>query len=75
MESGETFTDDEIEPSEHDYGLKICVQYFYLGSKVYHLLGLILDKDCISAKFCMQCIDLKLIRPIMICVCKNICCY
>ena len=31
MESGETFTDDEIEPCEHDFGLKICVQYFYLG--------------------------------------------
>ena len=79
MESGETFTDDEIEPSEHDYGLKICVQYFYLGSnrkKVYHFAwALILDKDCISAKFCMQCIYLKVIRPIMICVCKNIYCY
>ena len=39
MESGETFTDDEIEPSEHDYGLQICVKYFYLGSnrkKIYH---------------------------------------
>ena len=31
MESGETFTDDEVEPSEHDYYLKIWVQYFYLG--------------------------------------------
>ena len=79
MESDETFTDDEIEPSEHDHGLKICVQYFYLGSnrkKVYHFAwALILDKDCISAKFCMQCIYLKSIRPIMICVCKNIYCY
>ena len=32
MESGETFTDDKIKPFEHDYDLKICIQYFYLGS-------------------------------------------
>ena len=32
MESVETFTDDEFEPTEHDNDLKICVQYFYLGS-------------------------------------------
>ena len=32
MESVETFTDDRFEPTEHDYDLKICVQYFYLGS-------------------------------------------
>ena len=24
MESVDTFTDDEIEPSEHDYDLKLC---------------------------------------------------
>ena len=27
MESVETFTDDEFKPTEHDYDLKICVQY------------------------------------------------
>ena len=46
MESGETFTDDEIEPSEHDYDLKNCVQYFYLGSNRKNyiiLLGLLFE--------------------------------
>ena len=55
MESGETSTDDEI---EHDNDPKICVQYFYQGSnrkKIYHFAwALILDNDCISAKFCMH---------------------
>ena len=29
MESVETFTDDEFEPTVQDYDLKICVRYFY----------------------------------------------
>jgi len=39
MESVETFTDDKIEPSEHEYDLQILIQYFYLGSNrkiLYH---------------------------------------
>ena len=27
MESVDTFTDDEIEPSEHDYDLKLCSMF------------------------------------------------
>jgi len=34
MESVETFTDDEFEPTVQDYDLKICVRYFYLGAVV-----------------------------------------
>ena len=79
MESVETFTDDEFKPTEHDYDLKICVQYFYIGSNrktIHHFArALMLDNSCINAKFCMQCVYLKVIRPIMICSCKNICCY
>ena len=43
MKSGETFTDDEIEPSQHDYDLKICDQDFYLVSNNEYtiLLGLL----------------------------------
>ena len=72
MESVETFTDDKIEPSEHEYDLQILIQYFYLGSNhkiLYHFAwALILDNDCINAKFCMQCVYLNGIRPKMICL-------
>ena len=41
MESVETFTDDEIEPSEHDYDFKLCSILGTNRKKYTILLGLL----------------------------------
>ena len=58
-----TFTHDEIEPSEYDGDLKIWIQYCFLCQNrktlCYFAKEFMQGKNCINAKFPLQCIFLK----------------
>ena len=58
-----TFIYDEIEPSEYDGDLKIWIQYCFLCQNrktlCYFAKEFMQGKNCINAKFPLQCIFLK----------------
>ena len=65
----ETFTHDEIEPSEYDSEIKIWIQYCLLHQNrktlCHFAKEFIQGNNCINAKFLLHCIFLKVIYLIM----------